>query len=306
VRNEFIASLVKAAELNKNIFLLCGDLGFSVLEAFADKFPDRFINVGIAEQNMMGIAAGLALSGKKVFTYSIVNFAITRCLEQIRNDVCYHNADVTLVAIGGGLPYGTHGYTHQGVEDIGFTRTLPNIDVYVPADKIELRYCMGHILHKNGPNYLRMARGGEADVHTKELSANKQLFEVLPRQKINFITQGTILNEAYAAVLKLQNHGIQVGLFSLPVLSPTLKNELQELATQSNILITVEEHLTEGGLGSFVAEIISECSSPARLLRQGLAHKNLDKTGNQQFLREQNHIDADSLEKFVLQVHSNC
>jgi transketolase len=302
MRNNFIKELVKAARKDKNIYLLCGDLGYSVLEPFRDEFPDRFINIGIAEQNMMGIAAGLALCGKKVFTYSIVNFAVTRCLEQIRNDICYHDLDVTVVAIGGGVPYGTHGYTHQGVEDIAFMRNLPNIEVYSPADEIELRYCMSKIINRNGPNYLRLARGGESRVHNFEIETESPLVEIFPKRDTNIIVNGTPLKEALEAVNEMMKNGINVGLFSMPIFTTKARNNILEIAKNSSNLVTIEEHLTEGGLGSFVSEIISELPSHARLFRKGIRHKNLDKTGGQSFLRKENGIDKESIIRFVLEL----
>jgi transketolase len=137
MRNTFIRELIKIAEKDKNIYLLTGDLGFSVLEPFLEKLPDQFVNVGVAEQNLTGVATGLALTGKIVFTYSIANFPTLRCLEQIRNDACYHNANVKIISIGSGFSYGTLGYTHYGVEDISIMRALPKIKIISPADPIE-------------------------------------------------------------------------------------------------------------------------------------------------------------------------
>ena len=137
MRNNFIKELVLQAASNDRIWLLSGDLGFSVLEPFIEKFPERFSNVGVAEQNMAGVAAGLAMSGNQVFIYSIANFAVMRCLEQIRNDICYHNANVVVVSVGGGFCYGSQGYTHHGLEDLGVMRSMSNMTVIAPADPFE-------------------------------------------------------------------------------------------------------------------------------------------------------------------------
>jgi transketolase len=139
MRTAFIEELISLAERDDRIWLVCGDLGYSVLDAFSDRFPDRYLNAGVAEQNMTGIAAGLALTGKVVFTYSIANFPIMRCLEQIRNDVCYHKLNVKIVAVGGGLAYGSHGYTHHGVEDLAIMSALPDMAVVAPGDPVEAR-----------------------------------------------------------------------------------------------------------------------------------------------------------------------
>jgi transketolase len=168
MRKAFIDSLVAAAEENSAIWLLCGDIGYSVLETFADRFPDRFVNVGVAEQNMTGIAAGIALSGKTVFIYSIGNFPTFRCLEQLRNDVCYHGADVKVVAVGSGYAYGSQGYTHHAVEDVAVMSALPGIEIFAPCDPAETRTATQMIAASGRPSYLRLSRAGEPD-----LGANK-------------------------------------------------------------------------------------------------------------------------------------
>ena len=300
MRNIFIKELVKKAEVNPDIYLLCGDLGFSVLEPFIDKFPNRYINVGICEQNMMGIASGLALSGKKVFTYSIVNFSIARCLEQIRNDICYHNVDVTIVSTGGGLAYGVQGYTHHGIEDIAFTRSLPNMDIYNPADEMELHYCMPKLLNKIGPNYLRLARGSEPKVHHMKIDSQKTLIEIFPKQHINLIVTGTPLKEAIEAVRELKK---RIGLFSLPHLTSNSKSEILAIAKNSDFLITIEEHSIEGGLGSFVAESIAQLPKHACLIRKGIKHENMNMMGHQSFMRKKNEIDKEGIIKTILEIH---
>jgi len=168
MRTAFIKTLCELAEQDERIWLLCGDLGYSVLEGFSSRFPNRFVNVGVAEQNMTGIAAGLALSGKVVFIYSIANFPVMRCLEQIRNDVCYHNLNVKIVTVGGGLTYGSLGYTHHGVEDIAVMRVLPNMTVIAPGDPVEARLATQAILNTPGPCYLRLGKAGEPVVHQIE------------------------------------------------------------------------------------------------------------------------------------------
>jgi transketolase len=161
MRTAFIKALTDLAETDNRIWLVTGDLGFSVLEEFASRFPDRYLNVGVAEQNMTGVAAGLAMSGKIVFTYSIANFPTLRCLEQVRNDVCYHNANVKIVAVGGGLAYGAQGYTHHAIEDLAILRALPNIRVIAPGDPAETRAAVMAIVNTPGPCYLRLGKAGE-------------------------------------------------------------------------------------------------------------------------------------------------
>src|SRR5438270_3981333 len=158
MRLSFIRSLCEAAGRDARVHLLTADLGYSVVEPFAAAFPKRFTNVGVAEQNLIGVAAGLALCGKCVFVYSIANFPTLRCLEQIRNDVCYHNLNVKIVAVGGGLAYGPQGYTHHGLEDLGVMLLMPNMTVVAPGDPIETRLATRAIAQKPGPCYLRLGK----------------------------------------------------------------------------------------------------------------------------------------------------
>ena len=158
MRDQFIKTLLGEVEKNPNIILITGDLGFGVLNEFIKKYPNNFINAGVAEQNMTGIAAGLALEGKKVFTYSIANFPTMRCFEQIRNDVCYHNLDVNIISIGGGFSYGSLGMSHHATEDIAVMRTLPNLDVLSPSGLWEVEQATKFLTRSNGPGFLRLDR----------------------------------------------------------------------------------------------------------------------------------------------------
>ncbi len=165
MRTAFIDELCEITEKDGRVWLLTGDLGFSVLGRFYNRFPERYVNVGVAEQDMTGIAAGLALSGKIVFTYSIANFPTLRCVEQIRNDVCYHEANVKIVAVGGGLVYGAQGVTHHGTEDLAIMRALPNMTVVAPGDPAEAALATRAVVERPGPCYLRLGRAGEPTVH---------------------------------------------------------------------------------------------------------------------------------------------
>ena len=169
MRTAFIKELCELAEADERIWLICGDLGYSVLEVFADRFPKRYLNAGVAEQNMTGIAAGLALTGKIAVTYSIANFPVMRCLEQVRNDVCYHNLNVKIVSVGGGLAYGSLGYTHHGLEDLAVMSILPNMAVIAPADPVEARAATRAVIARRGPAYLRLGKAGEPVLHKTEI-----------------------------------------------------------------------------------------------------------------------------------------
>ncbi len=165
MRNAFIAELVDAARNGKNVALVVGDLGYKVVEPFADEFPHLFFNAGIAEQNMMGLAAGLASEGVHVFVYSIGNFPTFRCAEQIRNDVDYHKLSVTVVSVGGGLSYGNLGYSHHAVQDFALMRSMPNMLIAAPGDPMEVRGCFRYLINNPCPSYFRLGKAGEKNFH---------------------------------------------------------------------------------------------------------------------------------------------
>src|SRR5207249_2078227 len=192
--------LVRLAEDDERITLVVGDLGFGVIEPFARRFPDRFLNAGVAEQNLTGIAAGMALSGKHVFTYSIANFPTLRCLEQIRNDICYHKAAVTIVAVGGGYSYGSLGYSHHGIEDLAIMSSLPHMRVISPGDPIETALAMEQITGDPGPTYLRLGKAGEPIVHSSPPSLRLgRAITVRDGEDLTIVATGAMLNPVIAA-----------------------------------------------------------------------------------------------------------
>jgi transketolase len=295
MRGRVAQLLHQRAAADPRLCLISGDLGYSVLEPFAKDYPGRFINAGIAEQNMAGLAAGLALTGRKVFTYTLVNFAVTRCLEQIRNDICYHQADVCVMCVGAGLTYGTAGYTHQGIEDVAFMRSLPGMRVYTPADKLEAEACLNAILAQAGPAYLRMAKGGEPDLHGA-VPASLGLLPMTPAAPLMLVAAGPVLGEALKAVTALRAQGAELGLVSLPHMGPEAEAGLKAWAGAVKRVVTVEEHAVRGGLGSYVAECLAEAMAPPQVRRWGIVPGGLDQHGDQAFLRARNGLDAASLQ----------
>ena len=190
MRDAFLRSLITLAETDDRVALLTGDLGFGVVEKFGTKFPDRFWNCGVAEQSMIGIAAGLAKSGMRPFVYSIANFPTFRCLEQIRNDICYHNLPVTIVSVGAGLGYGTLGYTHHGIEDIAALRSLPNISIYSPSDPIDVANVVTRISQNPAPTYLRLGKNNGYEIQVISVT---QLEPIDARFLLGTITSSKIL-----------------------------------------------------------------------------------------------------------------
>ena len=299
MRNRFINRLLNYCKNDDYVFLLSGDLVYTVLEPFIDRYPENFFNIGVAEQNMVGIAAGLALENNKVFTYSISNFATSRCHEQIRNDVCYHNLDVTIVAVAGGLAYGSHGYTHHGIEDIAIMRCLPNMTIFVPSDRFELDYCFKKIIKNTSPKYLRLVKNGEPNLYSKAISGHANIIQHRKIADINILACGSILKEAIDCCDFFEKQGQNIGLYSCPIISPDTTYELKKLLKKKDIFLTLEEHKKIGGFGSYVSEISASFKKPPRVIMCGVANDGYDLTGSQSYLRSLFGIDSDSLIKKI-------
>jgi transketolase len=287
MRTAFIDTLTDLARRDPNLWLVCGDLGYGVLDKFAAEFPKRFINAGVAEQNMIGLAAGLALSGKTVFVYSIANFPTMRCLEQIRNDVCYHQANVKVVAVGGGYTYGTHGYTHFGLEDIAVLRALPGLTVAAPGDPIEADLVTRAVAQQYGPAYLRLGKAGEPKVHTvapKDFALGQAL-RLREGADITLISTGGMLKLAADTAAHLAHEGLDVGVLSMPTIKPI--DAAAILAVRHAPIVSVEEHSVTGGLGSAVAEVLAEAGGERGVAfrRFGAADRVSYQVGNQAFLQ---------------------
>lgn len=284
MRGSFIERLLEVAATDPRIWLLTGDLGYSVLEPFAERFPDRYVNVGVAEQNMAGVAAGLALTGKVVFTYSIANFPTLRCLEQIRNDIAYHNLPVISVAVGGGLAYGSLGYTHHAVEDLAILRTLPNMAVVAPGDPHETRAAVRALVDRAGPGYLRLGKANEPNVHTTEpqLDPDRPLC-VREGRDLTLISTGGVLAMVTEAADRLRTEGIDAEVLSLPFVAPLSDTTIAEVATRTGRVISVEEH-GKGGLGGALAESICAQGLSARLIPITLNGDPAGTAGSQSYL----------------------
>lgn len=285
MRNAFLNTLFDLAERDERIWLVCGDLGYSVLEPFATRYPERYLNIGVAEQNMAGLAAGLAMLGNTVFIYSIANFPIMRCLEQLRNDVCYHNLNVKVVAVGCGLAYGSHGYTHHGVEDLAVMRVLPNMTVIAPGDPVETRLATRAAAALNGPCYLRLGKANEPTVHAEEPAfAIGQAIEVRQGSQVTLISTGGMLETVVDAARELESLGISTQVLSMPTLSPLDTKSVLSAARITGRIVTVEEH-GPGGLGSLVGEALAEASCGARFRAMRLLPTPIKVAGSQQTLR---------------------
>lgn len=309
MRYTVIHKLIDLGKKDKDIELITGDLGFGVLKPFWETLPDQFVNAGIAEQNMTGAAAGMALEGKKVFTYSIGNFPTLRCLEQIRNDCAYHNANVNIICVGGGYVYGSLGMSHHATEDIAILRALPDVTVICPGDPVEAALATEKIANTVGTCYLRLGRGGEKVINTsiKEFEIGKA-YKIRDAKdldkKVAVFSTGAILEETDKACDMLEEQGIAVEQYSFPSVKPIDKEVIEDCAKRFDHIFTVEEHNIVGGFGGAVAEVMAECADKAKLHRIGIDDFYCIKVGSQAYLREQVGIDAKGICSKVKEVVS--
>lgn len=301
MRDAFIAELTELAEADQSIVLITGDLGFGVLNDFARRFPEQFINAGVAEQNMTALACGLALEGHKVFTYSIGNFTTLRCLEQLRNDVCYHDADVTAVAVGGGFSYGQLGMSHFATEDLAILRALPNMCVVAPSDPWETRVLTRQMAAEKGPKYLRLDKGQAGLPEAPADVVLGKVRSVREGDDLTIVTIGAVLSEALVAAERLAAHGVETHILSVHTLKPLDAAPIIASARKTGAVVTVEEHSTIGGLAGAVAEILLMAgAAPAKFAAVGLADCYPTIVGDQNYLRTAYGMDADAIEKAAL------
>ena len=288
MRDTFVKTLIEIARKDKNLHLVTGDLGFGVLKPFWEELPDQFTNVGIAEQNMTGFAAGLALEGKTVFTYSIGNFPTLRAIEQIRNDCAYHNANVKIVCVGGGFVYGSLGMSHHATEDIAIMRALPNVTVVAPGDLVEAESATRAIYETEGTCYLRLGRGGEKRIHDKlENFTIGKAIKIQDGKEVAIFSTGAIFEEVIEVNNMLKEVGIIPALYTFPTVKPIDIDEIIKCAKEFDLIVTVEEHNIVGGFGSAVSETVSEIKGmKARVVRSGIDDKYSSIVGTQKYLRE--------------------
>lgn len=302
MRDTFVRTLIALAKENPNIELITGDLGFGVLKPFWERLPDQFINAGIAEQNMTSAAAGMALEGKTVFTYSIGNFPTLRCLEQIRNDCAYHGANVKIVCVGGGFVYGSLGMSHHATEDIAVMRALPGVAVLCPGDLVEAEEAIKAIAKYPGTCYLRLGRGGEKRIHDHidNFEIGKAI-KIHDGEKIAIFSTGAIFEEVADAEAILAEHDIYPAVYTFPTVKPIDRAAIARCAADFDMIVTVEEHNIVGGFGSAVAEVLAELPERASLLRIGIHDTYSSIVGSQKYLRSQFGLDSGGIATQVLE-----
>jgi len=307
VRTAFIRALEDYA--SPNTILALGDLGFGVVDKFRQMYPKQVINAGVAEQNLTGLATGLALAGKKVFTYSIANFNTLRALEQIRNDIAYHNLNVTVVSIGGGLAYGALGISHHATEDIAIMRTIPDMTVFAPGDTEEAYEITRLILQQDlGPVYLRLGRAGEATLHTKETIKKLEIGKGLPlilreRKEIAILSTGGMLETAKDVSEMLEKDGLSASVFSMHTIKPFDKTLVRNIFKDYEYVLSLEEHSIIGGLHSAILESLVGVANLdlSKYFPFALPSVFTSEVGSQTYLRDYFGISADKIFQTIKQ-----
>jgi transketolase len=289
MRTLFNKVLVDIARRNERIYMILADIGYGEIEPFRDTFPDRFFNCGVAEQNMAGVASGVALEGNIAVTYSIANFPTLRCLEQIRNDACYHNVDLKIVIIGGGLAYGALGVSHQATEDIAIMRALPNMVVVCPCDFAEAEAAVHAMIAHHGPVYYRCGYKKEPPVHAGPIDFRfGKAIRVRDGADLTLIFTGTIGNQVMPAAEELQREGIRCRVESMHTVKPIDREAVLAAARETGGIVVVEEHQIQGGLGGAVAEVLADaCVAPRKFRRIALPDEYVSLVGSHEWLLDQ-------------------
>jgi len=297
MRNAVVSRLFELAESDDRLMLITADLGFGVLTDFAAKYPKQYLNVGVAEQNMTMLATGMALEGYIVFTYSIGNFPTLRCLEQIRNDVCYHDVPVKIVSIGGGFSYGPLGMSHHATEDLAILRALPNMVIAAPSDPWQAAYVVDAFIEHPGPCYLRVDKSQAGlPVEPKEQFEFGKARQVRDGTDLTLISTGGILAEALKAAVALEEGGVTTRVLDLHTIKPLDHTAISEAVSETGGLITIEEHSVIGGLGGAVAEYCLEAGlKPGFFRRIGLHDTYSSIVGSQDYLRKIYELDASAI-----------
>jgi transketolase len=308
LRTAFFEAIGELAARNPRLMLITGDLGFGQIEAFASRFPRQYLNIGVAEQNMAGIAAGLALGGRQVFLYSIGNFPTLRCLEQIRNDICYHQATVTVVAVGGGLAYGSLGMSHHVTEDLAIMRALPHMTVLAPGDPIEASWATSAAAAAGGPCYLRLGRAGERRIHADgQVFVMGRALQVREGRDVTLISTGGMLELAVRVAERLHDESrIEARVLSMHTVKPLDEAAVHAAARSTGAIVTLEEHSIIGGLGGAVAEVLAEAGVGIPFKRVGLPSTFVSRAGSHDYLKALFGLSESSVLETVGQVLYNA
>jgi len=299
MRNTFAKKLLEFAEQDSNIMLLTGDLGFSVFEKFIENFPHNYINCGVAEQNMIGMAAGLALKGKKVFVYSIIPFITYRVLEQIRNDLCYQRLPVKIFGVGTGLVYSSQGSTHHAIEDIGIMTSIPDLYVFSPGDPREVEKVMDATLNLSFPSYVRMNKGGDPVINTEETISNFKTGEPLrvygKEENMAIFATGNMLPVGLEVIKELEKSGINGSLYSFHTMKPCNEKSVLNIIKNSRLIVTMEEQIRQKGIFPIIASIAVKKGIMKKFMEFSLPDAFIHDVGSQDYCRKKYGLDKDEI-----------
>ena len=299
MRFVFVKELIKYTKKNRNVYLITSDLGYRAFEEFSKLFPKKFINVGVSENNMIGIAAGMAANGKKVFVYSILPFVVFRSLEQIRNNILHNDLDVNIIGAGGGFSYNVQGISHNTSEDISVLRSLPNLSIYNPGSRFEAEFIVKQMFKSKKPSFARLGKAPNEDFYLRKI--NKISDTILTKgNQLTIFTTGNILENVYNSVTTLNRKGYKIKLISIPSLKPISKNFILNNINTKNVL-TIEENVSIGGLGSLIADIILKSKKNRNINFHSLSLEDIihNKIGSQEYLRKINKLDSESIIKTI-------
>lgn len=302
MRDTLFIEIEKNLKKNKNLFILTADLGFGIFEKIEKKYPNQFLNIGVAEQNLIGVGSGLASEGKTVIVYSIANFPVLRCLEQIRNDAAYHNVNLIIITCGAGFTYGQLGVSHHLTEDISIMHSIPNIDIYSPSTNDEVKFIFSKIMKRKGVSYLRIDKREVKTQKTKKLLYNHPLL-YQKGSKIMIISTGTILEEVFKLSLLLKNNKkIIPSIISINNFKDDYLKHILKYLKNHYLVLTVEEHNLNGGMGSILNTFFLKNKKNIRnieIINFGINNKFCSKIGDQLYLRKINKIDSLNIYKLI-------
>lgn len=297
MRNAVINKITESAKNNKNIFMITGDAGFGVLDEFQKNFTGRFLNLGIAEQNTISFAAGLGLTGYKVFVYNIVPFVMFRCYEQVRNDICYQKLPVTLIGIGSGVTYAPQGVTHYSVEDIALAKTLPNLTIFSPADPFEAEVAAEFAIKADNPVYIRIAKNSKTKIHSDKPKDITKPIVIKEGRSVAVLFHGSVGIEVIESVKNIKE---SPKIISVPMLQPLNFNQLKKDLKSIKTIITVEEHFVNGGLGSTIADWIIQKKLNFKLIKLGIKNEFIHAVKNNTEMRQKYGIASKNIKTTIL------
>ena len=301
IRDAFFDELYNIAKNDPRVILLVADMGAFSLVKFKNDFPDQFINVGIAEQNMVSVAAGLALAGRKVFIYTIIPFITQRCYEQIKIDLCSMNLPVTILGVGPGLTYGNDGPTHHGTQDIAIMRALPEITILNPSSAIMAAASMNIGYKNSGPTYIRIDKGKIPEIYNQNSDFSDGLAELKAGSDLTIIATGIMVHQALKVAQELDSQSISTGVIDLYRIKPLNKEKLSRIIDNSKCLVTLEENSIIGGIGSAVSEFLTDNGKTIPLKRIALPDTHCFESGDRESLLAFYNLDTNGIMKTVLE-----